>query len=286
MEVVVWQWGPFSIAVFSLTFFSAVVISLVMFFVESRRKYLPEQRVVDFFILALVSGICGSRLVYALLFNLQYYLENPIHLFRLQDGGMSFWGGLIPAFIVVSIWAARKQVIVERYLDAAAPALVFGLALGNVGLAPQGKPMPALLPWGIAVGDTYHHPDGAYAVILLVALLFMIWWRRPRVAYEGELFIWFLLGYGLINLGLDFTRLNTAVLGIFSAGQVVSLAVVLFAFYFSLAGPKMLTSSPYLGRKIYAKKSKSAALFRTVLFLLLSGGMVALYYLTHRLPTL
>lgn len=284
MEAVFWQWGPFSIAVYSLAFFSAAVIGVIMVYAGGRRKYLPEQRLIDFIILILVAGITGSRLTYALLFDFHYYYQHPVYLFRLQDGGLSFWGGLLAALIAVSIWAARKRLVVERYLDAAAPALVFALALGRIGYALQGKAMPAALPWGLVFEEGYCHPDGAYAIVLLMVLFFVIRHRRPGAAYDGELFIWFLLGYGLINFGLDFVRAVRPVLSVFSAGQLASLAAVIFSLIFIFAGPK-ISITPYLGRTMRVKKTAAAVLGQVFLFLLLSGGMVTLYYLAHRSPS-
>ncbi len=287
METVVWEWGPFSVAVFSLAFIVAVVVGLVMVFAEGRRKFLSELRVVDLIILSLAGGISGSRLTYTLLFNQDYYLKNPVHLFRLQDGGMCFWGGLLIALLVVSIWAARKNLIVERYLDAATPALITALALGNIGFALRGAAMPYALPWSVEVGGVYYHPDGAYAIVLLMFLLFIVWKRRLINVYEGELFIWFLLGYSLINLVLDFSRAERPLLWIFTPGQLISLAAASFALYFILAGPKIIaTSSPYLRRKSLNQGSRYQTLFQVLWFAALSGGMLALYYLSRRPLTL
>ncbi|MEW5784428.1 MAG: prolipoprotein diacylglyceryl transferase family protein [Bacillota bacterium] len=277
MEAVVWQWGPFSIAVFSLAFFVAVISGLFITFAEGRAKHLPEQRIIDFIALSLVSGIAGSRLVYALFFDLAYYLENPIHLVRLQDGGLSFWGGLAVAVITVFIWAIRKKVIIERYLDTAAPALAAGLALGHIGALLRGKPMHYPYPWGIRAGELLYHPDGAYMIIFLVALLFVIRRRRSKLAYEGELFVWFLAGYGLLNFGVEFFRTGTPFLGLLTAGQVAALAVLLFIFLFMLGGSKIYTAS-YSTWKLDQGQSKFGPFLRLIWYLGLTALLIALYF--------
>jgi phosphatidylglycerol---prolipoprotein diacylglyceryl transferase len=283
VETVVWQWGPFSIAVFSLTFFAAILVALIIIFAEGRRKMLSEHRLIDFVILCLVGGIAGSRLAFALLFNRGYYLENPVYLLRLQDGGMSLWGGLTATFVILSIWAAHKNLVIERYLDAAAPALAAGLAIGQIGIALSGAPVPYALPWAIEVGGGQYHPDGAYAIVLLMSLLFIIWRRRTVNAYEGELFIWFLLGYALISLVLEFVRAAAPFLWIFSVGQLVSLVVIAFTLLFMLAGSKIIAvSAPYLHLNIFRKGSRLRGPFRVIWFVVLTGGMVALYYLARQ----
>lgn len=278
MESTVWQWGPFSIGVFSLLFFAAVLTGLVLVQAEGRRKGLSDQRIIDFMILAVVGGIAGSRLSYVFLFELSYYMENPAHFFRLQDGGMSFWGGIAFSLMILSIWAGRKKLILGRYLDAAAPALTVGLALGYSGAAVNGRAMLSGYPWGISIEGTAYHPDGAYMIILLMVLLFIIRSRRPGAAYDGELFVWFILGSGLINVGVDFFRDSSSYIWILTAGQAASLAAAFLALLFILAGPKIYCTSYYLGRNKYGIKAKGIFLWQLMLFLLFTVPLVLLYY--------
>ncbi len=284
MDEPAWHWGSMSLSFSSLTIFAAVIICLAMTYIDGRRKALPESRLVDFLLLSLVAGIAGGRLLYAAIFEPLYYFQQPLRLLYIKDCNFSFWGGLACAFLVVSIWAYRCNLIAERYLDAAAPALAFCLSLGYTGLQLKGVLMNSYYPWAIIHEGFPRHPDGAYAIVLLTALYYILKLRRRRAAYEGELFFWFLCGCGLINILLDFFRDLPAALCIFTAGQLFSMAVVAFAIYFIAAGPRMYIPSPYLSRAACRHKpGESAALFIWHFFL--TGGLVLLYYLIHRPPT-
>lgn len=277
-------WGALNLPFSSLTFFAAVVICLVMTYIEGRRKMLPESRLIDFLLLALVGGMAGGRLVYAALLDPVYYFGQPLRLLYIQDCSFSFWGGLTCAFVVISFWAYRGNLIVERYLDAAAPALAFCLSCGYIGAQLQGGPMDTPFPWAVIDGGGHHHPDGAYAIILFMAVYLVLKRRHPRAAYEGELFIWFLLGCSAINILLDFIRNLPRVWGIFTAGQLFSIVAAAFALFFIIAGPQITISFSYLGRTAYRQKpAETAALF--LWHLLLTGGMVLSYYWIHRPPT-
>lgn len=282
MEAVVWEWGPFSLPLFSLTFFSGVLVSLCIFFAEGRRKLLPDNRIIDFMILTLVTGIAGSRLTYAFLFNYEYYRENLVLLFRLQDGGLSFWGGVIPTFLVILIWAARKGLLVERYLDCAAPAAIFGMAVGNIGAYLHGRVMNGSYPWAIVVEDVRYHPDGAYAILLLMGLFYITWRRRNRSVSEGNIFAWFLIGYSVINLLLDFFRQREAVLWIFSVGQLVSLLVLLFTVIY-MVGLRRHLYKPYMSRSHIDRSSILPEILQLLWLILLTVAMVTLYYFTQQL---
>ncbi len=274
----VWQWGPFNFSIFSITFYAAVLLGLVMVLVQGKRKHFPEQRLIDFLLIALVGGIFGSRLAYVLLFNLVYYLEHPAHFFRLQDRGMSFWGGVFFSIVILIIWGLRKELILERYLDLAAPALAVSLALGYTGAALTGRVMKTVYPWGIPGGEQYYHPDGLYMIILLMALFLILRRRRGKASYEGELFIWFITGYGIINLAVECFRDHDPVFSIFSAGQIASLAAIALSIFYILAWPKIYTSSSYLRRVSFGKKKQHPLWGQIFLYLLLTAPLAFLYY--------
>lgn len=276
-----WRWGIVTLSFSSLTFFAAVIICLVLTYIDGGRKALPEAKLVDFLLISLVAGMAGGRLLYAVIFEPLYYFEQPLRLLQIQDCNFSFWGGLACAFVLLSLWAYRGNLIVERYLDAAAPALAFGLSCGYTGFPLKGAPLNTSYPWAIVDAGFSRHPDGAYAIVLLMVLYFILKLRRRRTAYEGELFFWFLCGCAVINFALDFTRDLPAVWGIFTAGQLFSLVVVAFTVCFIAAGPKAFVSSPYMSRTARQKKpGETASLL--LWHLLLTGGLVLSYYLIHQ----
>lgn len=282
MHELSWRWGALKLSFSNLTLFTAVVVGLIMVYVEGRRKLLPEQKLIDFLLIGLVGGLIGGRLAYGVLFNLTYYLEKPVRLLYFQDGGFSFWGGLVSAFILVSLWANRKKLIVERYLDAAAPALAFSLSWGYTGSPLGGVHMESSFPWALTAGGAVYHPDGAYAIILFMSIYYILKLRRSRAAYEGELFIWFLLGCGLNTIMLDFVRELPRACGFLTAGQLFSLVVVVLSFFFIAFSPKINIVSSYLDRSIYRQKHVAETVAFFLWHLLLTGGMVLLYYWAHR----
>lgn len=278
----VWRCGALALPFSSLTLFTAVIICLAITYVEGRRKHLPESQIIDFLLLALVGGTVGGRLVHAALFDPSYYFGQPFRLFYILDYGFSFWGGLICVIVVISIWGYRRNLIVERYLDAAAPALAFALAWGSMGARFRGKEMAAFLPWAIVDQGVRYHPEGVYAVILLMMLYFILKSRRSRVTYEGELFFWFLLGFSTASILLDFTRDLPRLWSVFTPGQIASGIVFVFALYFTLAGPRISLASPYMSRAGYRCRTKPQKAVHFVRHLALMTGMALLYYWIHQ----
>ena len=266
-------------------FFAAVIIGLVMTYIEGRRRLLPEPKLIDFLLLGLVGGIAGGRVIYAALFDPAYYFEQPQRLLYFQDCGFSFWGGLAGALLVIFIWGYRENLIVERYLDAAAPVLAFSLSCSYMGSQLRGSPMETPFPWAVIAGEKYYHPDGAYAIILFMIVYCLLKRRRPGAKFEGELFIWFLLGSSIINILLDFVRDLPRLWGIFTAGQLFSIAVAAFALFFIAAGPHISITYSYLRQPLYRRSLAASAIFY-LRHLILAALMVLAYYWIHRPPNL
>jgi hypothetical protein len=146
----------------------------------------------------------------------------------------------------------------------------------------KGKVMAGHYPWGIEFAGKYYHPDGAYMIVLLLVLFFILRRRRAKRAYEGELFAWFLLGYGLLSLAVDFFRESETFLWHFTAGQAASLAAILLTLIYLVFGSKIYTSVGYTNRSLYVKKSWAGPFFRFVFSIVLIGLVVALYYFARQ----
>ena len=276
-----WRCGVLTLPFSCTTFFVAVIMGLVMTFIEGRRRQLSRSTLTDFLLLALIGGVIGGRLVYAVLMDYTYYFEQPLRLIYIQDCGFSFWGGFTCAFVMLSFWAYHRDLIAERYLDTAAPALAFCLSLGYIGGHVHGMIVGRSLPWALAVEGVQRHPDGVYAIVLLMVLYLILKRRRYRSAYEGELFLIFLLGYSVINIALDFIRDLPRIWGIFTAGQLFSAVVAVFTLYLIVTGPRTFISTVYLRRAVYRQGPVESAVFY-LWHLLLTAGAVWFYYWIRR----
>ena len=281
MMVLFFDWGPFTFSVFTLSFVGAIILFLLLVYIEARRKRLPEQRIIDFMIILLLIGIPAGRLVYAALYDCAYFVEQPLRLFQLQDGGISFWGALAAVLIASYIWALRNRITLESYLETVAFAFPLAASVGILGIEQSGRMMATAYPWGIPVNNQMVHPVGAYRIALFMLMYFIIRDRRRR-AYEGETFVWFIFGFSLIELGIDFFCDSVPVIWNFSLTQSCALIAIFFVLLFMLFGNKapVRTSFSLLS---YSRQRERKPGFITGMFwyLLLTGGLLTLYYWLH-----
>jgi phosphatidylglycerol:prolipoprotein diacylglycerol transferase len=164
-------------------------------------------------------------------------MANPLYLFEVYRGGLSFHGGLIGAAAATWFFARRKGLSVLNLLDAAAIAAPLGLFLGRIGNFMNGElwGRPTDMPWGVVfrnAGPDPRHPSQLYEGFLEGLLLFVtLWVLRNRLLRDGQIGLVFLVGYSLARFFVEFFREPDAHIGYLVAGltmgQILSLVQML-----------------------------------------------------------
>ena len=206
--VVVGRLGPLPVYLFGLTAAAGAVAGLLAAAVQARRFGLSGSQLFEAAAPALPAGIVGARLAYVLA-NFADYRPALAAAANLAEGGFSFYGGLAAGGAVFVFYALRQGWPVGRLLDAAAPGLALGQAVGFVGAHIGGR--GTTVPWAVVVDGQLQHPYPAYAMALAYALFFVTWrlgTRRPPVR-PGRVFLLYLLLHGL----------GAAVVGTWAAGR-------------------------------------------------------------------
>ena len=197
----------------------------------------------DLILYAAIGVILGGRLGYTLFYNLPYYLEHPIKLLAVWEGGMSFHGGLLGVIVAVWAFCRRKGFMFYAIADLAAPTVPIGLGMGRLGNFINGElyGRPTNMPWCMVFdktggGPLCRHPSQLYEALLEGFVLFVLLWalgRRPRPA--GTLFWSFITGYASCRLLVEFFREPDAHLGLLagliSMGQALSVPMLLLGLF-------------------------------------------------------
>jgi len=266
------QLGPIAIHWYGLTYLCAFAL---FFFLGTRRlRHEPfrsvkqpgpwsRKDVEDILFLGVMGVIVGGRLGYCLFYKPEFYLANPLQIFYVWQGGMSFHGGLL-GVIGAMLWFARSRSRPYwQVMDFVAPCVPTGLAAGRVGNFINGELWGRFsdpsLPWGMVFPQSGsmlpRHPSQVYQFLLEGLLLFVILWlyaRKPRL--ERRVSAVFLIGYGVMRFIAEFFREPDDFLGLLalhmSMGQWLCVPMILFGvwLYFS-AKPEQLTSAQIAARR-------------------------------------
>ena len=134
----------------------------------------------DDLILYLIIGIIiGGRIGYIIFYNLEYYSENFLEIFKVWKGGMSFHGGLLGVVISAFIFAKKRNTIFYKYTDIICCVAPIGIFLGRIANFINGELFGKVstLPWAVIFpngGNVPRHPSQIYEAILEGIVLFVL----------------------------------------------------------------------------------------------------------------
>ena len=165
--------------------------------------------------------ILGGRLGYVLFYNLSYYLENPVDILKLWDGGMSFHGGVLGTTLGILSLARKEGLPWLRIHDYVACCVPFGLFFGRLANFVNHElwGAPTDVPWAIRFPEVIagltalgppRHPTQIYEAVLegivLFAILCWMFWKTEARYQPGKLVGAFLFFYGLFRFAIEFVR--------------------------------------------------------------------------------
>jgi phosphatidylglycerol:prolipoprotein diacylglycerol transferase len=199
-----------------------------------------SEQVSDLIFFGAMGVILGGRFGYVMFYNFSQFLDDPLWLLRVWEGGMSFHGGLLGVLLAVAWFGRKYQKNFFDVGDFVAPLVPVGLMFGRIGNFIGGELWgraadPQAVPWAMVfprADDLARHPSQLYQAGLEGLLLFIVlWWYssrpRPRMAVGAA----FLLGYGIFRTIAEFFREPDAHIGFdlfgwMSRGQLLSLPMI------------------------------------------------------------
>ncbi len=214
--------------------------------VESKGLPLTRDQVYDMVVWAALGVFIGGRVGYTLFYNFAYYVQHPVKILAVWEGGMSFHGGLL-GVIVALFWFSRRQHIPSYTVaDLAAAATPIGLGFGRLGNFINGElygratdvDWCMVFPHG---GPVCRHPSQLYEAGLEGLLLFtLLWIVTKTLPPPGTIFWSFIAGYGLCRMVVELFREPDAhlgfILGSFSMGQLLSLPMIVVSIFMLALG--------------------------------------------------
>lgn len=223
--------GPISLQVWGLFVALGFLLGGVAAGWFAKRQGEEAKVVYDLLPWLVLSGLVGGRLGHVLFYDFSYYLQQPLEIFAIWEGGLSVFGGLFLSTVVALAFFRRRQVNVWKYADILAFGLPFGKWLGRIGcfLIHDHPGTATDFVLGVQYPDgVVRHDHGLYLSLnaLVMALVFLWLARKPRPT--GFYLAVFSLWYGAVRFFLDFYRLEDARWLGLTPAQYFCLALFLF----------------------------------------------------------
>ncbi len=196
-----------------------------------------REQVSDLIFYGAMGVILGGRLGYVLFYNFDQFLEDPLWLFAIWEGGMAFHGGLLGVIAAFWLFARKYHKRLFEVTDFAAPLVPIGLGAGRIGNFIGGELWGRAtdVPWGMVfprADELARHPSQLYQFALEGVALFTLLWLfsmkpRPTMAVSGL----FLAAYGSFRFVVEFFRQPDQHLGYIAfdwvtMGQLLSMPMV------------------------------------------------------------
>lgn len=215
MHPILIQFGPLTLYTYGLLVAMAFLAGLGLALRQAKREGIDPQQVMDLAFYVVIAAIGGSRLLYVLM-NPGHYLQEPLSIFKIWEGGLVFYGGLLFALPISALYVIKKHLTLATMADIFAPSLALGHAIGRWGCffagCCYGKPTD--LPWAITFTDPHSlaprgiplHPTQIYESAMNLSIFFLLLAFQGRKRHPGQVFWLYLLLYSIGRFLIEYLR--------------------------------------------------------------------------------
>jgi phosphatidylglycerol:prolipoprotein diacylglycerol transferase len=232
---------------YAIIIVSGVIIAMWLSTREAVRVGLKPDDVTDFMLIGLPVAIIGARLYY-ILFDLQYYIDDPSQIFNIRSGGIAIYGALIAGGIWLYFFCQRNFISPWTFLDIAAPSVLLAQGIGRWGNFMNHEAfgaevsrsfleslyIPKFIIDNMYIDEAYRQPtflyESVWNVIGFIVLIFLR--KKTGLLKEGEVFLSYLIWYGFGRFFIEGMRTDSLYL---FGGIRVSQALSALLFFGAIA---------------------------------------------------
>lgn len=236
----------FEVAYYGIIIALGIIAGIVVALLEAKRTGQSIEDYLDFAIYAIIFSIIGAR-AYYVIFNWDYYSENPGQIINIRGGGLGIYGAIIAAIVTCFVYTRIKKMSFRKIADTGCLGLITGQIIGRWGnffnreaygtVCSDSNPFAMRLYFDSefsisrvtdeiaeamremsgstvsSLGYIQVHPTFLYEMLwnLLVLILILIF--RDHKKYDGEVMLWYLAGYGLGRFFIEGIRSDQLLLG-------------------------------------------------------------------------
>jgi len=232
--------GNIKIYWYSVMILLGVVAGIYMSIRESKRMGLHEY-IENLIFEVLFIGIIGARLYYVI-FNFSAYKNDLLSIFKIWEGGLAIYGGIIGGLIAIIHNAKKNYKSIIETTDIIAPGLIIAQSIGRWGNFFNGEAhgtavtysflkklhIPNFIINGMYIGGTYYHPTFLYESLwCLLGFFFLLIVRKKTKRAKGTVTYSYFIWYGIGRYLIEGLRTDSLYLGTLKISQVVSIILII-----------------------------------------------------------
>lgn len=266
MNSVLFDLGFIQIKWYSFFILIAVITAYFIIYKEIKKKGIKEDDYTNIVFYGLIIGILGAR-IYYVLFNLGYYLIDPIEIIKIWNGGLAIHGGILATFLFLLIYTKKKRMKLLLILDTIVVGLIIAQAIGRWGnffnqeaygrivseSFLKGIHLPGFIIKGMYIEGSYREPTFLYESILsIIGFIILLLVRKIKSIKTGTLTSIYLIWYGLSRLIIESFRSDSLMLGPIKVAQLISMIGIISGIIIMILSIKR--NKLYIEDKVYLTK--------------------------------
>ena len=241
MNPILIQIGNLKIYWYSIMILLGVIIGCYIVIKESKKYNISKEKMSDILFYTIIFGIIGARLYYVI-FNLDYYLNNPVDIIKVWEGGLAIHGGIIAGILYLIYYTKKNNIKLLLMTDICIPGLLIGQALGRWGNFFNKEahgPMvsleylkqlhlPTFIINGMNINGIYYIPTFFYESIwCIIGLIIILLFRRINKIKLGQITGFYLIWYGIGRYVIESYRTDSLMINTLKQAQIISIIMIL-----------------------------------------------------------
>tara|TARA_B110000014_G_scaffold259099_1_gene246284 strand:- start:177 stop:956 length:780 start_codon:yes stop_codon:yes gene_type:complete len=241
IDPIIFEIGPLAIRWYGLTWLIAILLiyGISRYRIRTVKKW-DDDKLQEFIFYGLLGAILGGRIGYMVFYNINQLIADPLSIFYIWKGGLSFHGGLLGVLLFTYIFSKRKwESTFFESTDFIAPAIPLGLGSVRIGnfLNSELLGRSTDASWGVIYPNDptglIRHPSQLYQAATegIILFIFLYWFSRSERPSKS-ISAMFLIGYGTLRFITEFFRepdphIGYEYLDIFTRGQILCIPMIL-----------------------------------------------------------
>lgn len=222
-----------------------IIVAIILARFSKEKFENKFEDVLEIILYAIIFGLIGAR-IYFVIFNLKYYLSDPLKIFNFRDGGMAIYGGLIFGLIAILISCRFKKINKLDFLDFIAPFVAIAQSVGRLGnffnVEAYGTLTSSIFRMGIETIDGYIevHPVFLYEVVATFLIFIFLRYMQKHRKFRGEIVLEYVILYSFIRIFLESFRIDSLMLFNFRISQILSIFIFIISLILFIKNTKIM----------------------------------------------
>lgn len=229
--------GTIKIYWYTIIIFLGFLLGGTLALKNAKKENISEDFITNYFFYLIPIAIIGARLYYVL-FNLDYYSNNLLDIFKIWEGGLAIHGGVIASLIFTIYYTKKYSIDTFKILDIMVVSLILGQAIGRWGNFMNNEAygpvttletlknlhIPQFIIDGMHINGNYYHPTFLYESLwCLIGFLILLFMKKSRAFKKGSTFSTYLIWYGIGRFLIESLRQDSLYFGTLRVAQLVSI---------------------------------------------------------------